>query len=374
VGRRRAKDLKLLSGVRPRGRAWYWQPTSEKERLARRARGEKVEIRLGPAGSVEARRKWAEVTGLLLDKDTEGLVLELLNLWELDPGGLPLQANGERRADSTIEQYRRELRALADRFGRCRYGRTVDDAARDRAIGTVLIQEWVDEHQRRGLMKRQFAVLDNVFTFAMRKGRTTYNPCADVALPLPGVREREPLPWEVECLRTSAPQRLGLMMDFEGICGWRVGDMLAMVRAQGTADGVRVRYRKRGKRHVWEWTPELRRIWRETEDLTGATRFPLSPVFPSRTGRQLSYEGFDAQWQDLKRATNALLADGIVDPDTFAIAPGLVIEDLHFHDLRSKAGDDAEDAGHEMHKFLGNSASVANRHYRRREQRRRPLK
>ena len=36
----------------------------------------------------------------------------------------------------------------------------------------------------------------------------------------------------------------------------------------------------------------------------------------------------------------------------------LAIEDLGFHDLRSKAGDDAEEASFDMHSFLGNTPAV----------------
>ena len=37
------------------------------------------------------------------------------------------------------------------------------------------------------------------------------------------------------------------------------------------------------------------------------------------------------------------------------------------HDLRSKAGDDADDLGFNVADFLGNDPAVAERHYSRRE-------
>lgn len=371
VGRRRTKNLKLLAGVRERCGAWYWQPTGGKERDARRERGEKVEVKLGPAGSLEARKKWIELTGLAAGA-TDGLVAELLELWER--AGIKHQANGEPRADATVEQYESALPILKEKFGRCRYGKTAIEASRGEALGTAEIQRFIVEHQHKAMANRYFAVLDNAFSFGIRQGRTTYNPCEDVVKNPNGAREREPMPWEVECLRTLAKPRIGLQMDLEAIVGWRIGDVLTLLRAQFTADGLRVRYKKRGKRHLWEWSPELRRIWAEAEQLPFATKFPASPVFPSNRRKALSYAAFDDQWQKLKRATNAMLAAGISDPDTLAIAPALSIEDLHFHDLRSKAHDDAEDLGIEGSDFLGNTPAVAHRHYRRREQRRRPLK
>lgn len=376
VGRRH-RNPKLPAGVRERGKVWYWKPGSAKERAARRARGEKVEVKLGAAGTVEARKKWAELTGLV-PAEVEGTLAELITLWETDPAGLPLQANGEPRAASTVEMYRDALPVLREKFGRCRYGKTDREAAEERALGTPLVQKWIDEHPHRAMLKRQFYALDNIFGFAIRRGRTTYNPCSEAALRAGGVREREALPWEVEVLRTLASPRMGLMMDFEAITGWRIGDILSLVRAQGTPDGVRVRYAKRGGRWLWEWTPELRRIWSEAEQLPGASKFPASPIFPStRKGRggPMTYGGWDGEWQRLKRRANAELRAGVIDPATLAAAPGLFIEDLHFHDLRSKAHDDAEALlGIPGHEFLGNTQAVARRHYRRREQRRRPLK
>lgn len=372
----------MPAGVTDKKGIWHWHPPTKRERDERRklkveakARREKFTIgcRLGPAFSKAARTKWAEVSGYNDRKDVEGTVLELLNVWKEDPKGITLQANGEPRADSTIGMYRDAIEVLAKKFGACSYGKTEAEAAHGNALGTAVIQEWADEHPHAGMLKREFAALDNVFAFAIRRGRTTYNPCDGVALGAGGVREREPLPWEVECLRTLAPPRLGLQMDFEDIAGWRISDILLLKRAQGIAEGVRVRYKKRGKRWLWEWTPKLRAIWTEAENLPGATKFPASPVFPSRTGGTLTYGGFDDQWQELKRRTNRELAAGIVDPATLELQPGLVILDLHFHDLRSKAHDDAEDAGLEGHEFLGNSRAVARRHYRRRAKRMRPL-
>lgn len=382
VGRRRIRNVTLPAGVTEKNGTWYWHPPTLREREERkkmraeaRARGERFTIgcTLGPANSKEARTEWAAVSGYDDRKDIEGTVLELLQIWEDDPKGLKLQANGEPRADSTVVMYEDAIDVLKKKFGACSYGKTEDEAARGLALGTATIQLWADEHPHAGMLKREFATLDNVFAFAIRKGKTTYNPCDGVALGAGGVREREPLPWEVECLRALAKPRLGLQMDYVEIAGWRIGDILLLKRAQGIAEGVRVRYKKRGKRWLWEWTPKLRAIWAEAEKLRGATKFPASPVFPTRTGTTMSYAAFDGQWQLLKRQTNSALAAGIVDPDSLEVRPGLAILDFHFHDLRSKAHDDAEDAGLEGNEFLGNSRAVAKRHYRRRPKRMRPL-
>lgn len=363
VGRKRSKNLRLPAGVMPRGDRWYWQPTSKRERDERKAKGLPGSIALGKADTRAAREKWAEVSGFRDATDEPGSVAELLRLWQRD--GLLKQPNGELRADSTVTKYRRSIPVLLEQFGAARYGKTNIEASRGQAIGTADIQSFVAGSPTPALANIHFAVLDNAFQHGIRVGRTTYNPCQDVVKNASNAREREPMPWEVECLRTLASPLLGLLMDYESITGWRISDILSLARAQLTADGVKHRHQKRGKRQLWEWTPELRRIVAEAASLPGATPFPASPVFPGRRGKQTSYRVFDEQWQALKRRTNAELA---------ACDVTLSIEDLHFHDLRSKAHDDAEESGIEGHTFLGNTAGVARRHYRRREQKVRPLR
>ncbi len=363
VGRKRSKNLRLPAGVMPRGGRWYWQPTTKRERDALKAKGLPRCIALGKADTRAAREKWAVVSGTIEAKDRPGTVAELLHLWQRD--GLEKQPNGERRADSTIIKYGRSIPVLLERFGSSHYGRTNIEASRGEAIGTAAIQSFIAESPTPALANIHFAVLDNVFQHGIRVGRTTYNPCQDVVKNASAPRTREPMPWEVECLRALASPLLGLLMDYESITGWRISDILGLVRAQLTADGVKHRHQKRGKRQLWEWTPELRRIVAEAATLPGATQFPASPVFPGRRGKQISYTVFDEQWQGLKRRVNAEFIECSIP---------LSIDNLHFHDLRSKAHDDAEEAGLEGHEFLGNTAGVARRHYRRREQKVRPLR
>ena len=111
------------------------------------------------------------------------------------------------------------------------------------------------------------------------------------------------------------------------------------------------------------------------QHLPNATRFPGSPLFPNSRGKAYSYAGFNTAWQDLKEQTNAELAAGVLDPeDLRTVYAAMSIEDLHVHDVRSKVHDDAEDQGREGHEAIGNTERVADKHYARREKRRRPLR
>jgi hypothetical protein len=296
--------------------------------------------------------------------------------------GLKTKPNGKPRAPKTVKDYTLSIdKVLAAALRR--------HALRPhRARG---LARPGDRHGRRAALRahargrggpadpvaanRHVACLSAAFRWAISEGLTTYNPCAGVARNAEDPRDREPLAWEVECLRamagTLASPLMGLLMDFEAITGWRVSDVLNLDRRQCTAEGIRLKQGKRGKRQLWAWSDELRRIVRQALELPGARRaellargkvvqghFPLEPIFPSRSGKPLTLSGFESNWQRLRDLTNAALAEAAVP---------LAIDDLHFHDLRSKAGDDADDLGFNVADFLGNDPAVAERHYARRE-------
>lgn len=363
--------------IEKKGR-WYYRPTSHRERAERAAKGLPETIPLGKAETVEARTQWAVLTGRREAAPTivTGTVLELLDAW-ITPGlnGKPapvaMKGNGKPRAQSTVYQYTWLVKkVLIPRFGPMRYGKTAIEAARGAAIGTVDVQRFVADG---GTTSANVAVgcLSSVFMWARRIGRTTYNPCDGVAKIVQDGRQREPKTWEVECLGTMAEElgrrRMALMIDFDSICGWRSIDIRKLRRGQLTPEGIQSRAQKNGKRQLLLWNDDLKRIVREALELPGALRagvFPLSPVFAARNGKELSGNAFWGDFRRLVQQTNEALA---------GCAVPLKIEDLGFHDLRSKAGDDAEEAGFDMHEFLGNTPAVASKHYARRERKVVPL-
>jgi hypothetical protein len=364
--------------VEKKGR-WYYRPTSARERAERAVKGLPETVPLGRAGTIEARMKWAELTGCREPQSTTGTVGELLAAWaRLDEKGIPAQNaplrakdNGKPRADGTIKQYAWTVRKqLLPRFAHMRYGKTAIDAARGAAIGTVDVQRFIADV---GTTSANVAVgcLSSVFMWAIRNGRTTYNPCEGVAKIAQEGSTREPKPWEVECLGAMAEalgrRRMALMIDYESISGWRCVDMRKLRRRQLTPEGIRHHAQKNGARQLLVWTPDLRRIIAEALELPGARRagqFPLSPVFANRGGGELSGGAFWDAFRLLLQQTNEALAECEIP---------LKIEPMGFHALRSKAGDDAEEDGRQMHEFLGNTAAVARKHYARRERKVVPL-
>lgn len=373
----RPRNPKNPPGVTEKKGRWYYRPTSAFERQERAARGLPETIPLGPAGTVEARIRWAELSGYRESaQEVKGTVAELLAAW-IAPGanGKPapvsMKDNGKPRAQSTVAQYTWTVKKiLQPRFGAMRYGKTAIEAAAGRAIGTVDVQRFISDIGTTSA-NAAAACLSSIFMWAKRNGRTTYNPCDGVAKIAQEGRTREPRAWEVECLGAMAEHlgraRLALMIDFESISGWRAVDILNLTRRQLTPEGIRCASQKNGKRQMLQWNDDLKRIVREALELPGSERggvFPLSHVFANRGGGRLSGSSFWDSFRLLVTQTNQALAECAIP---------LEIRDLGFHDLRSKAGDDAEEAGFDMHEFLGNTPSVASKHYARRERKVVPL-
>jgi integrase len=373
VGRKREKDRGEPKGVRTIAGRWYWQPPTKEERAARKAKGLPASVPLGKAGTVEARMKWAELTGLRDDTAAPGTIGDLLTRFaEGDDAPIFTQRNGKPRSAGTVKQYRRRLPALYARMGSKVYGRTESDVLRGKGVNAGDLQKFV-----RGcgsLGRAYLAILDGAFHHAVLCGLTTYNPLDHVTAIAIKARTREPLEWELECLGTMAPKVIGLILDTKAISGYRISEVLRVHRRDMHAAGIRFTV-KGGKTETLTWSPRLREIVSEAEHLPRATKFPASPLFPNRRGRAYSYSGWEYNWLAVRDEANAALADvGVVDPETLERHAPLSIEDLRVHDVRSKVHDDAEAMGREGHEQLGNTEAVADRHYSRRERRRTPLR
>ena len=360
------KEKRPAGVVELHGR-WYWRPGTKAEREKRKAAGQPQLEPLGPAGTVLARKRWAELTGL---RDPEGskvesgTVADLIAKFRKD--GLAVKPNGKPRSEKTVKEYEGALGVMEGLFGSCTYAKTAADAMAGKALGTVDLQRYI-RADRRTIANRRLSTLSAMFTWAISEGYTAYNPCLGVARTAEEPRSREVMEWEAECLAAVADARgdawIGLAMRFERVTGWRVSDIRLLQRHQLVPPGIRLVARKRAKRMLFYWSDELRAIIAEASKLPGSTSSMF--IFPAENGEAVTLDAFEKRWGRLKRATNRMLAQCDVP---------LQIEDLHFHDLRSMAGDDAEEAGQDRHVFLGNSKAVAERHYARREVKVRPIR
>jgi len=332
-------------------------------------------VRLAKIGDETAmRKKWAELRGHReLPIANAGTVAEILDRYEreelcaLDSRGLT------KRKPVTIKGYPYSLKVLRKRFGAREYARNEVEASRGTKLRTMDVQRFLREGTAQTMANRHVAVLSDSFRYAKLCGLTEYNPCLGAERHKEHPRDREVLDDEIETLLAHASGVLRLMIRYVLITGWRLKDICELRVFQVTEAGIRLRQSKRGRRQLWQWSPELQSILTEADELRGALRAKKARkrrgideqvIFCTRLGKAFTKYGFETVWGRLrKKANSARLAEG---------KPG--IEDLHFHDLRARASDDAEEAGQDRAKFLGNDPSVAHRHYARRVTKIRPLK
>jgi hypothetical protein len=363
MGRLRRKRLDLPPGMRCiRGR-YYFQPTSARERARLLAEGQRASVPLG-SDLVEARRRWAELVGIRKgEAAAAGTLAELLDRYEDDILPRKNRDGSFVLADKTRREYERQLKRWRTRWGTRRYARSELEAARGGYLRTLDVQRYLIEHDAPTSADREIALLSTVFAWGKRWGLTEYNPCIGAERNNLPARDREIQPWEVEVLLTAASPRMALMIRLERIVGWRPKDLRMFHERQLRGDGVFLRQSKRGRKQLWQWTEELRAVVEDARALRGNVKSLY--LFAKSNGGPLTESGFESDWQRTIERANGLI-------ESAGDLPRL--EDLTFYDLRSKAIDDAEEAGQDGADFAGHAdRRTTRRHYNRRAKKLRPL-
>lgn len=202
---------------------------------------------------------------------------------------------------------------------------------------------------------REISLLSHVFSYAVRWGIVRANPCRDVKKNPEKPRRRYVQDWEYQAVHELAPPLLQAAMEIAVVTGMRQGDILALKRSDLTEAGIPVIQNKTGKKQIFEWTPALRAA---IDQVLGIER-PISNfvwIFATSAGHHYSASGFQTAWQRLMNA---------------AIEQGVIQERFTFHDLRAKAGSDAEDGT----RLLGHqSPATTNRIYKRKAEKVKPIR
>jgi integrase len=341
---------KLPPGVRLiRGR-FYWQPSSRRGRLERKAAGLPASVPLG-ADPEQMRRKWAAMHNAEALPEA-GTVAEILARFEREELDRMRKSGRPRYRPATRRNYARSLRVLMAVFGAREYAANHVDASRGGKLRTMHLQQWVSGAEHGPQANAHLAVLSVAFECARRWGYTEYNPCKGVRRNEEQPRTRDVEPWEIEVLLAASTWNMHLIIRLADCCGMRQADILALHRDNIQARGIVFDQSKtRNRRQVFEWSPELRAIvaeaWAIGPEIRGA-------VFCTRRGKAYTSGGFQVQFRRTLQVARALALEVGLPP----------LVDLHFHDIRKKAGNDAEERGEEMHTFLGNTPEVSHKHYR----------
>ena len=203
---------------------------------------------------------------------------------------------------------------------------------------------------------REKSLLSSIFSYLIRWGVVEDNPCKNVKGFQEKARNRYVEDWEYEAVLSLASPVLRAAMEIAATTGMRQGDILKLKYTDLTENGVPVTQNKTGKKQIFEWTPALK------DAIQSAKQHPrhadsLIYIIANERGQQYTSEGFKCNWQ---RLMNKALETGVIN------------ERFTFHDLRAKAGSDAED---NAQKLLGHaSATTTKRVYERKPSMVKPIR
>lgn len=179
-------------------------------------------------------------------------------------------------------------------------------------------------------------VLSDVFDYAIRWGVAESNPVKETRRLSVPKRERYITDAEFNLLYQRASPLVRCVMDMAFITGLRIGDILKIKLGDIQNDELSVVTQKTGKKLVFLAVDDLAEVIARARALP---RPILSTfLFCARTGKQMTTSNFDKKWRPLK------------------IKVGLH-DNLHFHDIRSKAATDGKADGVNVQQLLGHSKS-----------------
>lgn len=189
----------------------------------------------------------------------------------------------------------------------------------------------------------EISLLSSAYQHAMVDAGLTFNPCIGVKSTKRRChRDRYITDAELVAVRDNASPLLQVAIDLAYLTGLRISDLLA-VRWDQFKDGGIIENRKTGVRQHFVVTDDLRTVLDAARSLQG--RVASVYVLAGRGGQPLNRQTVGAWW---RKACAAAGVEGAV-----------------WHDLRAKAGTDADAAGSDAQKLLGHTSAQTTRTYLR---------
>lgn len=242
-------------------------------------------------------------------------------------------------APSTVKQYERSARRLQTILAEF----SPDQVE---AVHVARIRRSLRDTPREA--NRAITVLRLVFEWALEEFRVTRNPCVGVKHIQTQARDRLIEGGEYLAIYEAAPERLQIMMDLCLLTGQRIGDVLAIKRADLRAEGIYFQQQKSkrgrpGTQLIVAWTPELRAAVERAKALTGN----LAPMtlFYGKANKPPAYKIVWRQWR--------------------AACERAGVTNANIHDLRAMAGTEAARQGVDPTALLGHKDSRTTRIYLR---------
>lgn len=198
------------------------------------------------------------------------------------------------------------------------------------------------------MANRILSVLRMVFAHAVEWQEVESNPCIGIMRHAEAKRERYITDEEYRRIYAKAPERLQVMMDLLYLTGQRVGDVIAIKRADITDEGIRFAQQKTGAKLLVRWTPDLKAVIDRAYSLQGNVL--RAYLFRSRAkgGKPPVYEAVRDQWRLAVKESG--------------------VQDANIHDLRAKSLTDAKRQGKDATALAGHAtATMTDRYIRLRE-------
>jgi integrase len=193
------------------------------------------------------------------------------------------------------------------------------------------VYAYMDARNAPARANKEKATLSKLLNLAVRKGLINHNVCREVKqIPLKP-RERYVTGEEFWAVHDLAPIQVQLAMRLAIGTGARQHNILDLQRKHLTDEGIEIDTGKGGKPVLIEWSPFLKDTIAECKKQP--SKILTGYLIHTRAGNRYTRHGFSAMFRKA------------IDK---AIEKNKIAEKFTFHDLRAKAGSDAQND-----KFLG---------------------
>ncbi|MCO6440978.1 MAG: hypothetical protein J5I81_07825 [Nitrococcus mobilis] len=235
--------------------------------------------------------------------------------------------------------------------------------------------QYQDKREAKVAGRRELALLSHALTKAVEWGLIDRHPTkGEVRMEGEPARTRYVEDWEVVEVLSLKPRRkkgsvrvIQAYIRLKLLTGMSQGDLLRLKPAEHfKSDGIHIQRHKTRKRSskttIYEWTPELREAVKMVRE---ATPKDIAPhLFCTGEGKSyVSDDGGTGSWKTMWQRFMKR-----------ALAETKLTERFTEHDLRAKAGSDAESLEHARQLLSHVDARVTARVYRRKPERVRPLR
>lgn len=209
------------------------------------------------------------------------------------------------------------------------------------AITPAHIAIWMDNHPSNVQANTGKAIINNVFTAAVRHGLVNANPAKQISNNAVGKRDRLITDQEYAAIYEQAQPHVQIIMDIGYMTGSRIQDILDIKLQDISQDGIAIRQGKTKKKMQFSASVALDAAISRAKALPRPVRG--MHLLCDHGGKPYPYATFWRHW------TDAVTKSGV--------------EGVHFHDIRAKAATDAKDLGLDYQKLLGHTTQAMSDKY-----------